>query len=61
MERVLTVTLDRSTNEDIPTMVIATKGLGFFGEMEVINTITGERAIELYNELSRPKKVCVKS
>jgi len=61
MNRVLTVSFDNSSNEDIPTMVVAIKSIGIFGnDMEVINTITGKRATELYNELSRPKKVCVK-
>ena len=54
MNRVLTVSFDNSSNEDIPTMVIAIESFGLYGtKMQVINTITGDRATELYNELSR--------
>lgn len=60
MNKVLTISFDNSSNEDIPTMVITAESLSFFGKTEVVNTITGERATELYNELSRPKRVCIK-
>lgn len=61
MNRVLTVSFDNSSNDDIPTIVIATKNIGIFGnDMEVVNIITGERATQLYDELSKPKKVCVR-
>lgn len=62
MNRVLTISFDNSSNEDIPTMVISVNSYGLFGsQIEVVNTITGDRATELYNELARPKKVCVKA
>lgn len=62
MSRALTISFDSSSNDDIPTMVIATESFGLYGNrMEVLNIITGDRARELYNELSRPKKVCIKA
>ena len=62
MNKVLTVSFDNSSNEDIPTMIVSVESFGIFGNRtEVINTITGDRATELYNELARPKKACVKA
>ena len=61
MSRTLTVSFDNSSNEDIPTMVVTTEAFGLYGnKMAVLNTITGERATELYNELSRPKRILIK-
>ena len=61
MNRKITVTFDKSSNGDVPVMVVAAESFGIMGGgMDVINTIVGERAEELYNELTRPKKVCVK-
>ena len=57
MNRVLTVTFDKSSNGDMPVMIIAAESFGILGNrVEVLNTITGERAVELYNELAKPKK-----
>jgi hypothetical protein len=55
MSRKLTVTLDTSSNGDVPVMVVATESFGFFNgnNMDVINTVVGDRALELYNELTK--------
>lgn len=57
MSRTLTVSFDKSSNGEIPVMVVANESFGFYGNrIEVINTITGDRAVELYNELTRSTK-----
>ena len=53
MSRTLTVSFDKSSNGEIPVMVVANESFGFYGNrIEVINTITGDRAVELYKELA---------
>lgn len=57
MSRTLTVSFDKSSNGDIPVMVVANESFGIYGNrIEVINTITGDRAVELYKELARSTK-----
>lgn len=52
MSRKIIVTFDKSTNEDAPVLVVAQENLGMLRSgMDVINTITGDEAVEIYNKL----------
>ena len=49
----LILTFDKS-NEDIPVLIIAKEGYGGFmsaPELHIKNIITGDRAVQIYNEL----------
>lgn len=53
----ITVTFDKSS-EDIPTLVIAKEtGYIFGGSMDIINVITGDEAVEIWNRLNKVTKV----
>ena len=49
MNRTLTISFDKS-DEDVSVMCVAVAS--FFGTVNVINMITGEKAERLYNELT---------
>lgn len=52
----LIVTFDKS-QEDIPTLVVAKEGWNILSpSMEVINMITGEKAENIWSELTRENK-----
>ena len=56
----ITVTFDKSS-EDIPTLIVS-KDTGYLFEssMQVINVITGDEAVEIWNRLNKVTKVEVK-
>ena len=49
MSRTLTISFDKS-DEDVSVMCVA--DASYFGTVNVINMITGEKAERLYNELT---------
>ena len=50
------ITFDKS-NEDIPTLVVFTEGWSLTGSnMTVQNIITGDRAVELWDRLTKKEK-----
>lgn len=56
----ITVTFDKSS-EDIPTLMIARDtGYLFGGAIDIINVITGDEAVEIWNRLNKVTKVEVK-
>lgn len=56
----ITVTFDKSS-EDIPTLiVIKDMGLMFSDSINIINVITGDEAVEIWNKLNKVTKVEVK-
>jgi len=55
------VTFDKS-NEDIPCLCVARKTWLSIGEsVEIVNIITGDRAVELWHELTEKAKKEVKN
>ena len=51
------ITFDKS-QEDIPVLIVGHENNYFYGlagtpSMKIVNTITGERALELWNELTK--------
>lgn len=53
----LIVTFDKS-QEDIPTLVVAEEGFAYLSPSIVVkNVITGDRAVQIWNELKGMKKV----
>lgn len=57
----ITVTFDKSS-EDIPTLMIARdRGYLFGDSMDIINVITGDEAVELWNKLNKITKFEVKN
>lgn len=56
----ITVTFDKSS-EDIPTLVvIKDMGLMFSDSINIINVITGDEAVEIWNKLNKASKVEIK-
>ncbi len=56
----LTVTFDKSS-EDIPTLIVVRDTGYMFGDsVNIINVITGDEAVEIWNKLNKVTKVEVK-
>lgn len=52
------ISFDRSSNGDIPVLTVATAGYSWIGQssLNVINVITGQEAIDIFNKLTKKEK-----